>query len=391
MKKKLLAIALCLCTAFSVAACSGEETQGENETETQEQKTEAKLTLGEYKGIKVDASLKEVSEDDIQSYLDSVLESKSTEEEVTGVTFAADDIAKLDYTCTIDGEEYKSQTGAKITLNETGFDVDGFTDSIIGKSTGDEFEVTLKLADDFGDTDVAGKDATFKITLQAKINVILPEFTDEFVASNFDYLDISTTEEMLAYLERDLRINQVYGEIWSSVVLEEAVVESYDSDDLTAMTNEYAEYQEYMLYYYYGYSLDDYLTAYGLTKDDFLSSMEESAKSYLKSEMVVNAIAEAEGIVVTDEVYQKEMLQFAKSYGYETVEEFEEAYSDMTKEDFEMTVLTYLVEEMVCESVEFVEGYGLRSEEETSGETESSTDETSSEESSSEETTAATE
>ena len=98
--------------------------------------------------------------------------------------------------------------------------------------------------------------------------------------------------------------------------------------------------------------------------------MEEAAKAYLKQEMVVKAIAEKENLVITDEIYQEEMLQFAKSYGYDTVEEFEKAYeSSMTKEDFEFTVMTYLVEEIVCESVEFVEGYGLRTEEETSGET----------------------
>lgn len=357
MRKKLLAIALCVCTAFSIAACGGDDT---------EKKTEAKITLGEYKGIKVDATLEKVDEEDIQDYLDSVLKSKSTEEEVTGVTFAKDDIAKLDYTCTIDGKEYKKATGAKISIDDKGFDVDGFTDSIIGKNTGDEYEIKITLSKDFADTTVAGKEATFKIKLQAKINVIIPEFTDEFVAKNFDYLELTTKEQLLDYLERDLRINQVYGDIWEKVVLETAKVESYDSDDLAAMTKEYAEYQEYYIYQYTQMSLDAYLKQIGKSKDDFNQEMEDAAKDYLKREMVVKAIAEKENIVITDEIYQKEMLRFAKSYGYDTVADFEKDYSSsMTKEDFEYTVLTYLVEELVCQSVEFVEGYGVRVEEPT--------------------------
>ena len=392
MKKKLLAMVLCICTAFSIAACGDDETANE--------KTEAKLTLGEYKGIKVDATLEDVSEDDIQSYLDSVLESKATEEEVTGVTLAKDDIAKLDYTCTIDGKEYKTQKGAKIQLNDKGFDVDGFTDSVVGKKTGEEYEVKLTLAKDFQDTTVAGKEATFKVTVQAKINTIIPEFTDEFVAKHFDYVNLKTKDDLLKYLERDLRINQIYGDVWEKVVMETAKVESYDSEDLKAMTTEYSEYQAYNIYMYTGMELAAYLQKIGKTAEEFNKEMEDSAKAYLKQEMVINAIAEAEGIVVTDEMYQKEMLKFAKSYGYDTVEEFEKAYeSSMKKEDFEFTVLTYVVEEIVCESVEFVEGYGVRTEKETekesttgettTGETTTGEKESSSEQDSTQETTTA--
>ena len=380
MKKKLLAMALCICTAFSVAACGDDETTN--------QKTESKMTLGEYKGIKVDATLQDVSEDDIQAYLDSVLESKATEEEVKDVTFAKDDVAKLDYVWTIDGKEYKTQTGAKIALNDSGFGVSGFTDSVIGKKTGDVYEVTLKLASDFQDTEVAGKDAVFKITLQAKINTIIPEFTDEFVAKNFDYVNLSTKDDLLEYLERDLRINQIYGDIWENVVMESSKVESYDSEELAAMTKEYSDYQEYNIYMYTGYDLATYLTAIGKTKDQFNKEMEDAAKQYMKQEMVVRAIAEKEGLTVTDEVYQKEMLKFAKSYGYDTVEEFEKAYeSSMKKEDFEFTVLTYIIEELVCESVEFVEGYGVRTKEDS--EKESSTGEATTENTTTQETTSA--
>lgn len=395
MKKKLLALALCVCTAFSAVACSSNDDNADaNETE----KTEGKLTLGEYKGIKVDASLKEVAEDDLQDYLDSVLEAHAVTEEITEGTVAQNDTIKFDCTITVDGSEYNTVTGEELLIEyeageaESGFPIGDLCAGIVGKNIGDEFELTLKYGDDYSDTTVAGKDAIFKVKVLAKLNTVVPEFTDEFVATNFDYLNLSTKQDLLDYLENDIVINQVYSDIWEYVILATATAESYDSEDLAAMTKEYAEYQEYYIYQLTGgYSLSDYLSAVGMTEDDFMAQMEEMAKVYLKQEMLVNAIAEAENIVVTDEVYAAEMLEFAKSYGYDTVEEFEEAYAEsMTKEDFEFTVLTYLVQEFVCESVEFVEGQGLYSEaatEETSSE-ETSTEETSSE---SETTTAATE
>lgn len=367
MKKKLLAVALCICTAFSVVACGGDDA---------EKKTEGKVTLGEYKGIEVDASLKEVAEEDLQDYLDSVLASKAETEEIKEGVLAKDDVVKIDYTCYVDDKEYKAQTGANLTLNEEGFVVDGFVDGIIGKNVGEEFELKLKFADDFSDKTVAGKDTTFKVKLIAKINTVIPEFTDEFVSTNFGFLELSTKDDLLAYLENDIIMNQVLKDMWA-VVIDNATAESYDSDDLSTMTNEYADSQEYYIYQMTSgaYTLDAYLSAIGQSKDEFMDQMEEMAKVYLKEEMVVKAIAEAENIVITDEIYDAKMLEYAKLSGFETVEEFQEYYEGMTKEDFEYTFLSYLVSEFVCNNVKYVEGYGLRNEEETS--TEGATGETS--------------
>lgn len=325
-------------------------------------KTEGQIILGEYKGIKVDASLAEVSDEDIESYLESILESMAVQSEVTGVTFEEDDLAKLDFVCVIDGEEYESGTDVEIYLNEYGFNIDGFTDNIIGRKTGEVYEFTLQLGDDFYDEEMAGKYATFTVTLHSKIVTTIPEFTDEFVATNFDYMGLSTKEELLEYIEEDLRISNIYNDIWNNVVVETAEVKSYDSEELAALTEEYVEYMEYLISMY-GYSMEEYLEAMEMTEEEFLSGIEEASKSQLERKMIIKAIAEEENIVVTEEIYQEIMLQFAKSYGFDSVDEFVDNYSSsMTREDFEYTILAYLVQKFVCESVEFVEGYGLRTE-----------------------------
>ena len=370
MKKRLLAMALCALSVFSLAACGDKKEE--------EKRTYAELKLGQYKGIQVDSTLKEVPQEDIDEYLQSVLDAHATTEEVKeGVVFAKDDAVKLSFTCTIDGKEYESQEGANVQLTDDGFDVDGFVDSVIGKKPGDKYEVTLKIPKDFSDTTVAEKDAVFSISLEAKINIITPEFTDEFVAKNFDYIDLKTKDDMLAYLKRDLWVVQIYNEIFQEVV-DNAEVVSYDSEDLKKTTDEFAEQMEYYIYSMTGgYSLDQYLSLIGQTEDDFMADMEEYAKDQLKVEMVYDAIAKAENITVTDEVFEQKKLEFSKTYGYETVEEFWKEYSEtMSEEDFKFTVLTYLVQDAICDSVEYVDGLGLRNEEETSsGEKESSSSE----------------
>lgn len=362
MKKKLLAIALCVCTAFSFTAC------GEEKEET------PKVTLGEYKGLKVDATLGETTEDEIQAYLDSVLQSYSETIEVTEGALEAEETAKLSYTATIDGAEYKSAEGDSVELTDTGFNVDGFVDGLIGHSVGETVELDLVLPEDFTDTEVAGKDVHFTVTIEAKLVTEIPEFTDEFVAKNLDYLGLATKQDLLDYLENDIILGQVYEEVWSDVI-DGALVEEYDEEEVSELAEQYAEQEEYYIYTYTGYDLASYLELVGMTEEEFDEQMKEVAKSYIKQQMVIKAIADAEGIEMTDELYENKMLEMAKTYGYDTTEEFEEAYADsVTKEDFENTILAYMVQEIVCENVEYVEGYGLRSEQETSGEDTSSED-----------------
>ena len=366
MKKRIIALALCVCTAFSVAAC-GKKDDNKETTAAAEEKTVAKLTLGDYKGIKVDASLKTVEDSKVDEYLQSVLKGFSTTEEVKEGELEKDGQAKISYKSTVDGKEYKNAEGTTLNLTDKGFDVDGFVDGLIGKKVGETVELDLKLAEDFSDEEVKGKDIHFTVFIEAKINTIVPEFTDEFVKEHFDYLGLNVKQELLDYLKNELVLNQVYSEIWQEVV-DNANAESYDSDALNDMAKKYAEYQEYMIYSYTGADLKTYLASVGKSEDDFMKEMKEAAKPFVKQEMVIDAIAKAENIQVSDELYNSKMLEFAKSYGYETVAEFEEANKDsMTKDDFVKEILTYEVQDFVCKNVEYVEGFGLRSDKETTG------------------------
>ena len=129
----------------------------------------------------------------------------------------------------------------------------------------------------------------------------------------------------------------------------------------------------------YGIEMDAYLEYLGMDAEEFSKTVKESAKEYMKQEILVDAIAEKEGIEISDELYEAKIFEYAQAYGFETVDEFQSYYGDMTREDFEFTILSELVIEVICDNVVFVDGLGLRTEEETSSEasTEQATDEAS--------------
>ncbi len=372
MKKRLLAIALCVCTVFSVAGCDKAKKKEENK------KYETKYELGQYKGIQVDSSLKTVEQKVLDESLKKELEYHSKDEELKEGVLAKDDRVKITYKSTVEDKDFKSGTGKVITLKDGGFDIKGVVDAIIGKNVGDKLSIDITLPTDYSDKNVAGKVAHFEITIEAKVINVVPEFTDAFVKEKYGYLGLETTADFLEFLEEELYISQIYSEVWD-VVMENLKMESYDTDDLAALAKELKEYEEYSVYMTYGIDLKTYLSYLGMDEAEFDEAVEESAKEYMKQEILVDAIAEAEGITISDELYNEKILEYAKAYGFNTVEEFQSNYGDMTREDFEFTIYSELVIELVVDNVEFVDGLGLRNEEESSSgqtSTEGSTGET---------------
>ena len=91
--------------------------------------------------------------------------------------------------------------------------------------------------------------------------------------------------------------------------------------------------------------------------DEWNQQVSSIVESYMKDELIINAIAEAENITVSDEEFEKKMFEYAKLYGFNTVEEFREMYGDsVTEDDFRYSVKAYKVQEFVSLSANIVEG-----------------------------------
>ncbi|MCD8119871.1 MAG: FKBP-type peptidyl-prolyl cis-trans isomerase [Lachnospiraceae bacterium] len=318
---------------------------------------DGEVTLAEYIGLEVGASEVVVSEDDVQENIDACLEDYATYDTYTeGVTVQEDDIVNIDYVGSVDEGEFDggSYEGYDLQIGSGSF-IDGFEDGLIGAEVGTTVTVTATFYDGYGTTtltetgeevDLSNREATFVVTINSLQRPTYPEYNDEFVTTYFSAYDLSTTEEFEDYIEEMLYYNLVLTAVWDEFV-EACEVVSYDEDEVNDLLDQTVEY--YVSYYaYYGYDFEELVSEYGYTLDEYAELyMLDSVKETVKEKMIIRAIAEAEGIEVTDEVYESEAELYRISYGYDTVEELEEAY---TKSEIEFSILYDLVTEFVAQN-----------------------------------------
>lgn len=369
MKKKLLAMGLAVCTVLSLSAC-GKDKAEETTAAVDLKFGEGTVTLGEYKGLTVYSDDIDVSEDDLEEYLNYRLSLDSTTEYKKEGTIKADDKVKVSYKGTVDGKEFTGGTseGTVVSITDKGFSVDGFTDALIGHNVGDVVSMDLTLPDDFSDSTVKGKAVHYEVTIQSLVITIVPDLTDTYVKEGYGVLGLEKVSDFMEYLRNDLYINNIYSKIWSTVV-ENATVVDYNEDKYKEYLTTVSENQENSIYNSYGYTLTEYLSLVGQTQADWDKSISEYVQKTLKEEMIINQIAKEENIEVSDEEYNKKMFEYGKLYGYSSAEEFIKAYDSIDEEDFKFSVTAYKVQEFVSKSAKVVQGSDPNAETTTTPET----------------------
>ena len=152
MKKKVATAAIAAMTMTFLAGCSSRGTYAKY------------LTLGEYKGLSVTKVKTEVTDDDVEAEIESALDENA---EYTDVDRAAKDgdQVNIDFDGSIDGEAWDSDTDYDLVIGSEDFQPE-FEEHLIGAKAGDTLEFTITLSDDY-DGDYAGKDADFKVTVNA--------------------------------------------------------------------------------------------------------------------------------------------------------------------------------------------------------------------------------
>lgn len=353
MKKKLLAIALCVCTVFSMAACgkSDDKDASGNGTSKTGVNTSPKgeLTLGQYKGYEVAESATVVGEDKVQKYIDAILEMFATEERVQEGTLEEGMKIEITYTETIEGSEdaAKEPSTTKMELKADSFVVDGFVEGLIGKNVGETVEMDLKFADDYTDEALAGKGVHYSVTINAILNKVLPEYNDEFVSKNYAFAGFSTAADFTEFIRKEIYYIQINNSIWEDMIEGQKVV-SYPADELSDYVNRsFKQIQDMMTSY--GYTMDVYYKNANLTEEKLLADLEEDCKPIVKEKMFVRAVAEKEGIKYSEDAAAK----YAAISGYTSVKAFEEYLTELG-EELEYSVISYLVQNWVCDNAKIV-------------------------------------
>ena len=341
--------------AGSAAPASGEkETAGEGTTlETAD--LSKLITLGNYKGLKVTLQDTTVSEEDIEAYLKSALETMTTQKEVTDRGAKEGDTVNIDYEGKLDGVPFPSGTdkGFDLTLGSHRF-IDGFEDGLVGAKTGETRDLNLTFPDDYPKADLSGKDVVFTVKVNSISENIVPELDDK-VAKELDP-EVSSAKEYREKIEKKLKDtnvatarSQAFSELLSEVQNSSDIKDVKELPDwlMEGIKKEQKENFETSLELY-GIDLQTYLSQQGMTEEDFDETLTAYAQSIAGQQLTVQALANAENITVTEEDLKKQYEEDAASYGYSSGEEFEEAIKNMGEEQtFKDATLTRKVEEML--------------------------------------------
>ncbi|MEO2237704.1 trigger factor [Dorea sp. YH-dor226] len=343
MKKKVVAILTgALAASMLLSGCAASKG-----LETDE------LKISMYKGVEVEEVEKpeEVTDEDVENTINATLQSNATMKEITDRAVESGDTATIDFVGKMDGEEFDGGSSTDYPLEiGSGQFIDGFEDSVIGHEIGETYDWNGKFPDDYGNTDLAGKDVVFTITVKSIAQTEVPELTDDFVKQvSEESANVKEyKEEVKKQLEEDNEQNyedSLTQEAWDKV-LENTEVKKYPEDEVKEFSDSLIE-QYKTAAEYYGQEYEDFIeTQMGTTVEDFEQQVEDVAKENIKQKMATEAIADKEKIKMDDETYEKELKELADLYGYTDVDSLKEAASE---EDLKDIVLNNLVKEWVRE------------------------------------------
>lgn len=289
------------------------------------------VTLGQYKGVEVELLEPEVTQESVDEYIEYVLSSHAQSSPVTGRSAQNGDIVNIDFEGKLDGVAFEggSAKGFDLTIGAGGF-IEGFEDAVVGMEIGETKDADLKFPDSYqNNPDLEGKDVVFTFTLNSISEQVIPDLNDEFVAG-LGIDGCATVEDYTKFIRDGLmeQANAAFQEEKTSAAI--AVVEANVTFEPApeGMTNRMKETLMDTVSSYaqmYGMSVEDYVAAaYGGSADAYEEIILEEAGKMAQRYLMIGAIADAEGIAITDEELDQILEEEAASFGYETEEYKEE-------------------------------------------------------------------
>ncbi|MCD7954969.1 MAG: trigger factor [Lachnospiraceae bacterium] len=313
-----------------------DETEEESEAETEaERPTYVALdyvVLGEYKGIVVQMEeLGEVTDEDVLAEAEDLISYSDAVEWVTEGTVQDGDTVDITYVGTIDGEEFDGGSGDYELEIGSGSFIDGFEEGLIGVEVGETVDLDLTFPEDYYYTELAGQDVVFTVTVNSLMSV--PELSDDVVntATEGEYTDVdSYLEYIRSYLEEDLQSSwddEVLTAIYEQLAATSEIT-GYPQELLDYSVNEWVEYYEYYASIF-SMELEDMVESYfGMTMDEFNEELEAAVQLNVQQELILKAVAETEGMEISEEEYQEGLERYAEYYGFESADEVEAYYTE---------------------------------------------------------------
>ncbi len=270
----------------------------------------ATLYVGNYTNQEYFISETSVSEEDIDDFIsETILPDFGEFTETDHTVVSKDDVISANFVGKLDGVAFDGGTAenVEITVGAGGY-IPGFEDGFIGMAVGETKDVPITFPENYGNTELAGKDVVFTFTVNEILGTIVypEELTDEIVQTIFYDGSYTTAAECRDLIKELMTENNVW-----NFVTENYYITSVPADTVYRYYNESMASQEQTAAQY-GMSVEDLLTIYGMTVDDLKQNVIEDAAYTAVLSSICDTVAAENGLSVTDE----DINAFAVEYGY---------------------------------------------------------------------------
>ncbi|MGN1417764.1 MAG: trigger factor [Acutalibacteraceae bacterium] len=311
--------------------------------------TKPEVEVKAYKGLEASVKKIEVTDEEVQSKIDSLVERNARIITVEDRAAADGDITVIDFEGFTDGVAFDGGKGEdyELTLGSGTF-IPGFEDQIVGHNAGEEFDVNVTFPTEY-DEKLAGKDAVFKVKLKEIKFKELPEVNDEFAQ---DAADCDTVDDLKKQLKEEVEEQKKAeqdGEIRQQLF--EQLAENVVADIPHVMVDDELDNQIRDLDYRLssqGMNFNLYLQYMGMTLDDYKEKAKDGAEKNVKIRLALEKVAELEKLEVSDVDLETEYAKYAEQYNME-VEQIKNAIpADGLKKDLTINkAVDFIVENAV--------------------------------------------
>lgn len=314
--------------------------KGQDWTLTAEVVTKPEVKLGAYKDLEVSVEAsKEVTDEEVDAKLEN--ERKNLAELVVKEGAAENgDTVVIDFVGSVDGVEFDGGKGENHSLElGSGQFIPGFEDQLVGAKAGDEVEVKVTFPEDYQATDLAGKAAVFVTKVNEVKAKEVPALDDELAKDLDD--EVETLDELKAKYRKELEAakeiayeDAVEGAALDLAVENAEIVElpaEMVEDEVHRAMNEFMGNMQRQ-----GISPEMYFQITGTTQEDLHKQYEADADKRVKTNLVIEAVAAAEGFDATEEEIQKEINDLAAEYNMEVSQVSALLSPEMLKHDITM-------------------------------------------------------
>ena len=274
------------------------------------------VTLGEYKGVEVQKTKSEVTEEDIETEIKRAREKNSRLITVEDRGIEDGDQVTIDFDGSVDGKRFEGGKAEDypLTIGSHTF-IDNFEEQLIGKTTGEECEVNVTFPAEYHVEELKNKPAVFKVKVKEIQRKELPEANDDFAS---EVSDFDTMEEYKKDLTEKLQAEKIEAAKTAdedkvvAKVIENATMEIPDQmveEQVNGMVNDYARRLESQ-----GISFKQYVEITGVTAEKIGEQMKPQAIKRIQTRLVLEAVVKAENIQADDAAVEEQFDKMAEDF-----------------------------------------------------------------------------